>query len=160
MCTHEIVTRCIHGTLPCDIYNRNGTKSAWELQYLHFYTSYYSLSPCSSPPVRMGILGATQIIYCLAHLFFRCFGSNAKGICARLSQHRCAFGHALWSIFKAWRAILLLDVHSSDSKMMRDELSCEIYACECLPRTFLAANRRSGRLSGPPGGYITIWVDF
>ena len=151
----------MHGTLPCDIYNRNGTKSAWELQYLQFYTSYYSLSPCSSPPVRMGILGATQIIYCLAHLFVRCFG-NAKGICARLSQHRCAFGHALWSIFKAWRAILLLDVHSSDSKMMRDELPCEIYAFECLPITFFRGKR-------PPGavwalalrrGKITIWVDF
>ena len=143
----------MHGTLPCDIYNRNGTKSAWELSTLLQPGPWCkgSIRPCgrrflrreptsdfrdcSSPPVRMGTLGATQIIYCLAHLFIRCFG-NAKGICARLSQHRCAFGHALWSIFKAWRAILLLDVHSSDSKMMRDELPCEIYACECLPITF------------------------
>ena len=104
---------------------------------------------CSSPPVHMGTVGATLIIYCLAHLFIRCFG-NAKGICARLSQHRCAFGHALWSIFKAWRAILLLDVHSSDSKMMRNELPCEIYACECLPITFFAEKASGSCLGSSP----------
>ena len=52
----------------------------------------------------------------------------------------------------------MLDVHSLDSKTMRDELPCEIYACECLPITFFRGKR-------PPGavwalalrrGYITI----
>ena len=79
---------------------------------------------------------------------------------ARLSQCRCAFGHALWSIFKAWRAILLLDVHSSDSKMMRNELPCEIYACECPPISFFAKKSDSGSCLALRGGYITIWVDF
>ena len=113
------------------------------------YTSYYNLSPCSSPPVRMGILGATQIIYCLVHWFICCFG-NAKGIYARLSQCKCAFGHALWSIFKARRAILLLGVHSLDSKTMRDELPCEIYACECLPITFFAEKASGSCLGSSP----------
>ena len=119
---------------------------------------------CSSPPVRLGTLEATQIIIAYSSLVHSLLRQRQGYLrtAARLSQCRCAFGHALWSIFKARRAILLLGVHSLDSKTMRDELPCEIYACECLPITFFCGKR-------PPGavwalalrrGYITIWVDF
>ena len=149
----------MHGTLPCDIYNRNGTKSAWELQYLHFSLQ---LVPWFLTPSTYGNLRSHSDHLLPSSLVHSLLRQRQGYLRARLSQCRCAFGHALWSIFKARRAILLLGVHSLDSKTMRDELPCEIYACECLPITFFRGKR-------PPGavwalalrrGEITIWVDF